>query len=328
GGNHDGIKLSGVDYMRLVDCTIQRIDSGSGIDMVGCHFSQIAFNYFEDGGSNSVQTKGGSEDVLVYANMFVNGGYRAIQMGGGTGDPYFRPIDAPFEASNIRAIANVIVGSEASVAYVGCIDSLAANNTIYTPTKWIIRILNENTSRLPPQNGRFMNNIVVFNDAQISTFVNIGPNTLPETFSFSNDLWFALDNPSFSGPSLPTPETNPIIQQDPQFVDAASLDFHLLPSSPARGAGVDLTEVSGDGDANCYLSPPTIGAFEVLITPGDLDEDCDVDLDDWALLAGHLQGPGIPASLPAADLDGDNDVDLADVEVFVNNFSGSGGGCG
>ena len=103
-----------------------------------------------------MQTKGGTEDILVYGNLFVNAGSRAIKMGGSTGADYFRPIDAPFEGKNIQAIANVIIGSEASIAFASAVDCLAANNTIYTPTTWIMRILNENTSKLPPQNGRFL----------------------------------------------------------------------------------------------------------------------------------------------------------------------------
>lgn len=328
GGNNDSIKLSGVNYIRIIGCVIRNTNAGSGIDMVGCHYSEIVFSEFHDGGSNAMQTKGGTEDILVYGNLFVNAGSRAIQMGGSTGAAYFRPIDAPFEGKNIRAIANVIIGSQASIAFASAIDCLAANNTIYTPTTWIMRILNENTSKLPPQNGRFFDNIVVFNHSQVTTFVNIGSNTMPETFTFSNNLWYALDYPGFSGPSLPTPETDPIIQQDPQFVDAPSWDFHLLPTSPAGGAGVDVAEVSGDRDAECYLSPPTIGAYEIGFAPGDLDEDCDVDLDDVDLFLTHMLGPAAATTDEAADLDGDGDADLGDFAVLAENFTGPGAGCG
>jgi len=268
GDNNDGIKLSGVDYIRIINCRILNTDAGSGIDMVGCHYSEIVFNEFRDGGSNGTQTKGGTEDILIYGNLFENAGYWAIQMGGSTGAQYFRPIDATFEGHNIRAIANVVIGSEAAVAYVSATYCLAAHNTIYKPTSWIIRILNENTSKDWPAYGRFFNNIVVFNQWQIgSTFVNIGSSTLPETFSFSNNLWYALDNPSFSGPSLPTPETDPVIQEDPLLVDPNAEDFHIDAASPARGEGVDMPEVSGDRDEVCYLSPPAIGAYEYLTSP-------------------------------------------------------------
>ncbi|MEI6504212.1 MAG: hypothetical protein WCP21_24635, partial [Armatimonadota bacterium] len=35
-GNHDGLKLSGLDDFLIRDCTVERW-GGSGIDMVGCH---------------------------------------------------------------------------------------------------------------------------------------------------------------------------------------------------------------------------------------------------------------------------------------------------
>ena len=58
---------------------------------------------------------------------------------------------------------------------------------------------------------------------------------------------------------------------------------------------------------------------------GDLDYDGDVDLDDYAIFAEALGGPGqsiAPAADPAADLDGDEDVDLADFALFQVQFTG------
>lgn len=60
---------------------------------------------------------------------------------------------------------------------------------------------------------------------------------------------------------------------------------------------------------------------------GDLDHDCDVDLADYDLLVGQLQGPGVTVQNDEADLDGDGDCDLADVAIFAGAMSGSGSGC-
>jgi len=322
GGNHDGIKLSGVDHIYVLGCLIQRIRSGSGIDMVGCHHSIIAYNEFRDGGSNATQTKGGSEDILILGNLCVDAGARAFNMGGSTGAPYFRPIDAPFEAKNIRAIGNVIVGSDAAVAYVSLVDGLAANNTIYLPTRWVLRILNENTSKLPTQNGRFCNNIVWFRQSMLSTYVNIGPNTLPETFQFCNNLWYAEDNPGFSGPSLPAPETDGIYQIDPQFT-VAGQDFHLLRSSPARAAGKALTELEGDRDARRFLSRPTLGAYEIGLD-GDVDGNGTVDVFDAIHMVNAFgRSAGEPGYNRFADFDLNGTVDVADVVTLVNHFGES-----
>ena len=58
--------------------------------------------------------------------------------------------------------------------------------------------------------------------------------------------------------------------------------------------------------------------------PGDLDNDCDVDLIDWSRFMNCLIGPGVGAE-PAcrdADLDQDNDVDLKDSALLQSNFTG------
>jgi hypothetical protein len=94
-----------------------------------------------------VQCKGGSEDIEMRRNRFTNAGERSVNMGGSTGAEFFRPplsTTAPnFEARNIRAIANVFTGSTSPIAFVGCVDCLALNDTIVNPTRWILRILQE-----------------------------------------------------------------------------------------------------------------------------------------------------------------------------------------
>jgi hypothetical protein len=56
----------------------------------------------------------------------------------------------------------------------------------------------------------------------------------------------------------------------------------------------------------------------------DLDDDGDVDLDDFLVFAGCMSGPGAgcPGGCEAADLDGDDDVDLGDFSVFQQQFTG------
>ena len=58
----------------------------------------------------------------------------------------------------------------------------------------------------------------------------------------------------------------------------------------------------------------------VIMLLGDLDDDGDVDLDDYVLFEDALDGPGVAPSNPEADLDGDGDCDLADWSVFAENF--------
>lgn len=303
GGNNDGIKLSGVDSIFVLGCLIQRIRSGSGIDMVGCHDSVIAYNTFSDLIANGTQTKGGSRNVLILGNLFVKAGDRAMNMGGNTDLPYFRPIDATYEAKDIRAIGNVIKDTQAPVAYVGLVNGLAANNTIYMPTWYVIRILQETTTKDACQGGRFINNIIYFRTTDLNGAVNVGSNTLPSTFTFANNLWYAVNNPSFGGYSLPTTEINGIYRQNPLFTrlgDATGVqqndDFRLARTSPARAKGQSLSglEVAGspegDRDARRYLAVPALGAYEIGVD-GDVNGDAAVDTVDLLLLANSFGAP-------------------------------------
>jgi hypothetical protein len=263
GGNSDCVKLSGVDHFYVEHSEFEGCNMGEGIDMVGCHHGVITGNYFHDMPRNATNTKGGSANILIHGNRFENIGQRAIDAGGYTGDPYFRPINAEYEGSNIQIISNIIVRSGISaVTFTGCNTCVFANNTIIEPRKFVARIIEENRSRTPGHHGYFLNNIIVFKQSQLSEFVDVRAGSRPDTFTFGWNLWYALDNPDFSGPvynkSIP-PEKNPLIQQDPKL----SSDYRTLPGSPVFGMGTGAVPrgLVGDFDRNAYNNPPAIGAF-------------------------------------------------------------------
>jgi len=277
GGNNDCLKLSGVNDFWVLDSHFSHCgggQAGSGIDMVGCHQGLIARNAFVDmpESGNAIQTKGGSEDVEIRANRFVDAGERTINMGGSTGFEFFRPplgAGENFEARDIRVVANIIRGSDAPLAFVGCVECSAVHNTIVDPTHWVIRILQETTSTAehsfaPAREGRLVNNIVYYARGQLSTTVNVGADTAPETFELANNLWYAHDAPEQSDPAgeLPAPEVGGIYGQDPQLVDPAADDCDVPLGSPAAGAGrSESASAGGDIEGECYPRPPTIGAW-------------------------------------------------------------------
>lgn len=278
GGNQDGLKLSGLDDYWVLDCVFRNGSTGgSGIDHVGCHRGVIARCSFTDMGGNAIQCKGGSEDIGIQWSRFQNAGARAINIGGSTGFEFFRPplssTQPNVEARNIRVIANVFVGSDAPVAFVGSVDCLVAHNTLVDPTRWVLRILQETTSTgdftfASCARSRFINNLVYFSRADLSTIVNVGAHTAPDTFTFANNLWYAHDRPGQSTPSLPVTETHAVVGQDPQLRSPAQGDCSLPPDSPAVGRGVNLPEVAADLFQRCYANPPTIGAQEPAISVG------------------------------------------------------------
>ena len=272
GGNQDCIKLSGVDNYSVRSSEIDHCgEGGSAIDHVGCHAGLILNNAIHDVG-NGVQSKGGSDDIEIRRNWIARTSSRALNMGGSTGFELFRPpltmngVNA--EARNIRAIANVMVETQAPLAFVGCVDCLAANNTLIDPQQWILRILQETVSTpdyefAPSSGGVVRQNLVHFTRGDLSTYVNIGSNTAPETFSFARNLWYASDDPGLSSPAgdLPTVEEDPITGEDPLLVDP-SADNHLSGGSPAIGAGITDPGVRVDHDGQCFADPPSLGAYE------------------------------------------------------------------
>jgi hypothetical protein len=275
GGNQDCLKISGLDDYWVLDSEFTRCGAGgSAVDHVGCHAGVIYGNHFHELGSNAIQCKGGAEDIEIRANLFEDAGQRGINMGGSTGFEFFRPSlssDSPnAEARDIRVIANVFRGGVTPFAFVGCVDCVAANNVIDSPSNWVFRILQETVSNneyefLPASHGRFINNIVHF-DGQVGTAVNVGVNTDPDSFILANNLWYRYDNPAQSSPpgGLPVPESDGIIGEDPLFVDVGAGDFRLGPRSPAIGTGLTQIGLGGDLDGVCFADPPSIGAYEAV----------------------------------------------------------------
>src|SRR5262245_33451639 len=343
-GNQDGLKLSGLNQFAVIDCEIANCggdDSGSGIDMVGCHHGLIARCNLHDfqGSGNAVQCKGGSEDVEIRWCRLSECGQRAVNVGGSTGFEFFRPplstTSPNAEAWNIRVLANIIEGANASIAFVGCVQSVAAHNTIVDPHNWILRILQETTTSggyefLPCGNNGVVNNLVYFDRSDLSTHINIGPNTNPGSFTFANNLWYAHDNPSLSIPTLPVAERNGIYGQDPLLADVPGGDYHLSAKSPAVESGQPPAPVAGDHDGACYRKPPSIGAFELPLAT-DINGDGTVDVDDLVVVISGWGPcpPSVPDGLPGtcppdiAPPGGNGTVNIDDLLLVIGSWSGA-----
>lgn len=235
-GNNDLLKLSGLDHFEITGCKfLNGSPGGSGIDMVGCHQGLIESCEFENQGSNSVQAKGGSQYIRILRNRFVNGGQRSVNLGGSTGIPYFRPMDAPFEAANLEVYSNIFIGSDAPVVFVGCINSKVINNTIYKPKGWVIRILQENANSRFVQCGEntFSNNLIQYGNLRTET--NVGENTRPGTFRFSGNFWFDFLAAQPHLPLIPINDSTIVFGLNPGFLDAENTNFRLKNDSPAIG---------------------------------------------------------------------------------------------
>ncbi len=264
-GNNDQLKLSGLDTFSIEDCTFEDgAVGGSGVDMVGCHKGLFKGNTFTRQGSNCIQAKGGTQHIRIEGNRFIDGGQRAVNLGGSTGLQFFRPPNATFEAADLQVYSNLFVRSVAPISFVGCVRVHVENNTIINPVRWVFRVLQEtvDTSRfLPCGDNYFRNNIIVYTTS-ISTHVNIGSNTAPESFTLANNLWYKSDDVSRSQPNLVSmSETASIYGSDPQFIGATT-DQRLQQASPAIGKGIPIDSLTQDMQGQPYATPPSIGAYE------------------------------------------------------------------
>jgi hypothetical protein len=243
-GNCDGLKLSGVDDFKIENCRIEKWgSSGSAIDMVGCHKGVISGCTFQEARSdqaNGVQTKGGSSEITISHCRFTRSGGRGVNAGGSTGLEYFRPKDAAYEAKAITIEDCTFEGSMSAIAFVGVDGAIARHNTIYGPTKWVFRVLQENTNPRFARCGnvKVENNLVLFRSEEVKTVVNVGGNTAPETFTFTDNVWCCVDRPADSKRlvALPTKEAGGVYNFVPKFKDEQKGDFGLLAPAP-KSAG-------------------------------------------------------------------------------------------
>lgn len=251
-GNCDGIKLSGVTSFRVEGCTVERWGrAGSAVDMVGCRHGVVTRCTFrhEPGleRGSGVQMKGGTRDTWVHGCRFEHAGARAINAGGSTGLDYFRPPLSTwegdrFEAKDLVIAGNVIVGSQAAVAFVGVDGSRFAFNTILHPGRWAFRILQENTAEgfVPCRGVEVADNLIVFHSQAWSEGgVNLGAGTEPATFHFARNHWFAHDAPRGTHLFVRTPSKDPEARfgEDPQLLDPRLGEDGVRPGSPAADVG-------------------------------------------------------------------------------------------
>ena len=222
-GNHDGIKFAGVEELIIRNVVVESWGTeGSAIDFVGVHRALIENSLLRHPtisvAGSGIRVKGGSKGIIMRANRIELpiGKGRALQAGGQTDEEFFRFVsgDKGYEAADVVMEGNVVIGGSSAISWVNIDGGIAHRNLIVRPGTWVLRILNENPGDkyVDTKNGRFHDNRVVFNAAEkgFNRAVNIGDETLPETFSFARNTWINLANPTpdASKPKLPVAEVD------------------------------------------------------------------------------------------------------------------------
>lgn len=227
-GNHDGIKLAGVQNFVIDSVTVENWgNDGSAIDFVGCHHGLVQNSYLKHDsleiGGSGIRPKGGSKNIVIRANRIELpiGKGRAIQAGGSTDPEFFRFADGDsgYEASDIVMDGNVLIGAGAAISWVNIDGGIAHHNAISRPGQWVVRILNEadQIALVATRNGQFHDNDVVFNDTdeEFNTAVNASERVEAETFLFARNRWFNQANPERSKPTLPSAEDGGVHGENP-----------------------------------------------------------------------------------------------------------------
>ena len=296
---HDSpFKFAGTNHYWLFDCEVSHDQQGlrgsGAIDNVGCHHNTVAYNYIHSGVGIGIVYKGGSANNDIYNNLIVNPGMSAITMGQSTGRDFFRPPLADnrttYEAQNIHAYANIIIGGMSSFQMISSRGCYFVNNTVIHPQNWIFRILNNDSNddlKLAnfgnPHDNVIANNIFYYHPPS-GQHLNVSNNVKPEdkkSIVISNNIFYNTTNPGMGGapPNLNEFEVSSNRFIDPQFYDPANLPLTeeslkaltppvlrtkllLKDDSPAVGTGIDYPFAKEDHNRNPFANPRSLGAIE------------------------------------------------------------------
>ena len=304
-----GLKMSGVDNFEVMNCTFVGIRYNC-IDGVGIHDGHIHDNIFRDcqtglNEGNGVMCKGGSRDVLVEKNIFRNLSIYGVQIGQTTDAHLVRPpygeLDADgeimdYEAKDIDVFRNIFINVSTPIKWDCARGGRVYQNTFYTPQDYTdpfgasrMLVINQIHTHwdgfelVQCRDGEFRNNVIYFGRTEGYPNNRVvwvqNPDTQPETFVFSNNLWYCHADPDNSIPDWETleglygsPQHFNDYAGDPLFVNSSNptdpQDFIVQNMSPAVGMGTILDAVQYDFFDRLFYSPPTLGAFEIFISGG------------------------------------------------------------
>ncbi|HEV7555959.1 MAG TPA: hypothetical protein VGO00_10910, partial [Kofleriaceae bacterium] len=209
--------LTGVSNVAITRSSA--ISSANGILLVGCHHVEVSRFTASALTNIAAETAGGSDDVEIRQSKFTTAGLRAVWIGGNSLETEFRPplVNATgnYEAANIRVFDNVIntASGGTAIACSLCTSSAIAANYIYGQYSYIVRLIDEHGpvggfSFVASGGIRMADNAMEVTGDPYGFRVETG--TDGSQCTFANNLWYEVDAPANSMPTLPTPESNGI----------------------------------------------------------------------------------------------------------------------
>jgi hypothetical protein len=257
-----GIDITGGDYWIIRNNTIH---------------DSLRNNYIREGGGNGIGMKNNNVGTLVEKNVLynINSSHEIINLGGASGS-----IITPNEGINLTVRNNIIYNVQGRylVRFLGCINCAFYNNIIYGADLITALVVLDaaddlnSTGNYPSwydnrsnvvANNIFTNyssarNYIVYSnyfDGLVADY-NVIDGTKRSNYKNIVESFEEFSNRGF--------EQNSVFVE-PDFVDAASYDFHFIEGSPGIDQGRDLAGMVDDdfdGNARPVGSGWDMGAFE------------------------------------------------------------------
>jgi hypothetical protein len=195
----------------------------------GINQSVVDGNLIHDNGAYGIHGYGGINNMVIRNNRVYNNGYNSSQNGSSVTTP------------------GILIGSGSG--------SLVYNNLVYGNSGEGIQVGFNGASNI----GVYNNSI--YNNADLCIYVR--PSATSTTVR-NNICWQNSNNTIGNDGSGSVINQN--LLSNPLFVNAASADFHLQAGSPARNAGVMISQVTTgfDGTTRPQESGYDIGAYEYI----------------------------------------------------------------
>lgn len=242
-GNHDAIKLSGVEHFTVSNCWVEGW-GGSGVDANGSRCGVIEDSVFvcsQNTHNNSAVTlKGGGDAFLIHRNFFKNSSSEQVIR---IGDPEAANIPpGGCAVSAVEVAGNRFVAGATPVAWLSCDGGDVHHNTIVLPAKRFMRAW----GRFDRSGPSFRSNLVIF-DATVMkpkgyrVLISATPPEAVQKFSFKRNAWFEIHGgPSDVTTELPVPEEFGVYGVDPRLdsLDSPTMTIQST-DNRLRGIGAD-----------------------------------------------------------------------------------------
>ncbi len=224
------------------------------IDFAGDHDMRVLDCDVHDSVSIGIQFKGGAYNCLAEGNKVHDVADSAIQLGEATGEMYYLPGYADWEAQGSIAANNLIYGNiHSAVAVQGCNMCIVAHNTVWaTAPAFFVRGL---SGMNQAQDNINTTGLVVVDNIFAGTTVPI-----PLNITTGNDVGLVQSNNLYFSPAgkiagaysdTPIGGTGNLVDVDPMFVSTTTPDLHLAAGSPAIGVAVPVPGVTRDFTGAC-----------------------------------------------------------------------------